>query len=81
MIEFYESGITSTGSAITSPSCPHDMVAQILWGLSKAQNSWLYPANKPDHQAKDVKDYQINHIFEGIYPYVFHPFASKSRLT
>ena len=52
------------------------MVAQTLWGLSKADQTWLFPQIKPDNQIKEIKDPQLLHIFEGTYPYVFHPFAS-----
>ena len=52
MMEFYQQGAALTGQVASSPTCPHEMPGQAVWGMVRSQSDWLYPIKLPNSQTR-----------------------------
>lgn len=61
---------------LSSNQCPHDKFPKILSQLVRNNELQLESTEKPDYRVKKVEDEHLRHLFDGLYPIVFRPFAS-----
>ena len=62
---------------LSSNNCPHDIFSTALTQLIKSSELSLWSTEKVNYNVQKVESEHLKHLFEGVYPLIFHSFASK----